>query len=194
MAIPLLLMAAHQESDGGAVKASTRNSNAPTKAVGRAIQEPSICKQWPSRPVSVALLLTGSFYSSRHQLNHTPKQIYNCDFPDCVRTFVRLDLCNRHRDRHNVKGSQLHRKDYMLGHGSPVAENPMPPHGSTSPEVMRPSIKSRTDQLQYQSSQEMNPNLHSPVANLSSRTYSGAGSSNGTENFAQTRCIRAFQQ
>jgi hypothetical protein len=43
---------------------------------------------------------------SRHQLNHTPKQIYKCDFPDCVRTFVRQDLCNRHRNRHRYQSPQ----------------------------------------------------------------------------------------
>jgi len=134
----------------------------------------------------------------RHQLNHTPKQIYNCDFPDCVRTFVRQDLCNRHRDRHTAKGSQLHRKDSMMGHAhasSPVTETgkPLSMHGSNSPEVMRPSlsgIKSRTSQLQYQSPQEMNSNPYSPVTNPSSGTYSGAGSSNGAESYAQSTAFK----
>lgn len=128
----------------------------------------------------------------RHQLNHTPKQIYNCDFPDCQRTFVRQDLCNRHRDRHTAKGSQLHRKDSMLnlGHTSPIVETgkPLSAHGSSSPEVMRPSlagIKSRPSQLQYQSPQEMNANSYSPVTNPSSGTYSGTGSSNGADTFQQ---------
>lgn len=129
----------------------------------------------------------------RHQLNHTPKQIYNCDFPDCARTFVRQDLCNRHRDRHTAKGSQLHRKDSMLGHAhaSPIAEShkPLSMHGSSSPEVMRPNLtggKSRTGQLQYQSPQEMNPSSYSPATNPSSGTYSGTASSNGGETFAQS--------
>ncbi|KAH6663487.1 fungal-specific transcription factor domain-containing protein [Halenospora varia] len=133
----------------------------------------------------------------RHQLNHTPKQIYNCDFPDCLRTFVRQDLCNRHRDRHTAKGSQLHRKDSMLGHAhaSPVTETgkPLSMHGSSSPEVMRPSlsgIKSRTNQLQYQSPQEMNPNSYSPITN-SSGTYSGAASTNGNEAFTQSAFKRS---
>jgi hypothetical protein len=151
---------------------------------------------FPSR-ASVSQRL-GSFYgtitdtlrSYRHQLNHTPKQIYSCDFPDCTRTFVRLDLCNRHRDRHNVKGSQLHRKDSMLGHGSPITEKSMPPHGSASPEVMRPNLKSRTSQLQYQSPQEINSNSYSPVTNPSSGTYSGAGSSSGTENFGHASAFK----
>ncbi|KAG9235792.1 fungal-specific transcription factor domain-containing protein [Amylocarpus encephaloides] len=121
----------------------------------------------------------------RHQLNHQPKQIYNCDFPDCGRTFVRQDLCNRHRDRHTAKGSQLHRKDSLLGHRSPVTENGklMSMHGSSSPEVMRPNmVKSRANQLQYQSPTEMTPNTYSPITN-SSGTYSGAVSTNGADNF-----------
>ncbi|PGH09228.1 hypothetical protein AJ80_07705 [Polytolypa hystricis UAMH7299] len=47
----------------------------------------------------------------RHQLNHTPKQIYRCDFPDCYRSFVRQDLCVRHRERHTTHGSQLQKRD-----------------------------------------------------------------------------------
>jgi hypothetical protein len=134
-------------------------------------------------PCSRISILTGPSY--RHQLNHQPKQIFNCDFPDCVRTFVRQDLCNRHRDRHTAKGSQLHRKDSMLGHNhSPITENGRPTsmHGSSSPEVMRPNmIKGRTGQLQYRSPTEMTPN-YSPITN-SSGTYSGAASTNGAENY-----------
>ncbi|EHK97383.1 hypothetical protein M7I_6894 [Glarea lozoyensis 74030] len=79
-----------------------------------------------------------------------------------------------HRDRHTAKGSQLHRKDSMLGHNhSPITENGRPTsmHGSSSPEVMRPNmIKGRTGQLQYRSPTEMTPN-YSPITN-SSGTYS----------------------
>lgn len=62
---------------------------------------------------------------------------------------------------------------------------PMSNHGSNSPEVIRPSfsgIKSRANQMQYQSPQE-NPSSYSPATNPSSGTYSGAASSNGAENF-----------
>ena len=40
-----------------------------------------------------------------------PKQIYKCDYPDCRREFVRLDLCTRHRERHGVRGVLLQRKE-----------------------------------------------------------------------------------
>ncbi|KAI1813397.1 fungal-specific transcription factor domain-containing protein [Poronia punctata] len=70
----------------------------------------------------------------RHQLNHAPKQIYKCNFPDCNREFVRLDLCNRHRDRHTAKGSALSRKDSLLSQNSPVdnVRSPYPTPASTT--------------------------------------------------------------
>lgn len=45
-----------------------------------------------------------------------PKQIYHCDFPDCHRSFVRQDLCARHKERHTARGSQLLRKDTFNMH------------------------------------------------------------------------------
>ncbi|KIN08271.1 hypothetical protein OIDMADRAFT_140709 [Oidiodendron maius Zn] len=132
----------------------------------------------------------------RHQLNHTPKQIYSCDFPDCQRTFVRQDLCNRHRDRHTAKGSQLHRKDSMLGHGSPVTETSksLSMHEPLSPDATRVNlsgISSRTAQTQlYQSPQELNSNPYSPVANTPASAYSGTASSSATDHFAQTNAYK----
>lgn len=89
----------------------------------------------------------------RHQLNHNPKQIYHCDFTDCRRSFVRQDLCARHKERHTARGSQLLRKDTFnmhnlnpivtaaLGGKNPVQpsqpitiknQKPMPSPGSTA--------------------------------------------------------------
>ncbi|QDS69782.1 hypothetical protein FKW77_010338 [Venturia effusa] len=56
----------------------------------------------------------------RHQLNHNPKQIYNCDFPDCHRSFVRQDLCARHKERHTARGSQLLRKENFMQNLNPI--------------------------------------------------------------------------
>lgn len=143
---------------------------------------------YTSSQITAHLLRTRSY---RHQLNHTPKQLYSCDFHDCVRTFVRHDLLNRHRDRHIAKGSQLHRKDAAmlgLGNHSPVAddEKSQSANGSASPEMMRPTVKSRKSQLQYESPQDMgNTSSYSPVTNPSPGTYSGAGSMNGAHNFSQ---------
>ncbi|KAF2035263.1 hypothetical protein EK21DRAFT_97005 [Setomelanomma holmii] len=86
----------------------------------------------------------------RHQLNHNPKQIYHCDFPDCHRSFVRQDLCARHKERHTARGSQLLRKDTFNMHnlnpivtaalggknappGKTGGVNSKPPHGLQSP-------------------------------------------------------------
>ncbi|KAI9848839.1 MAG: hypothetical protein M1837_006355 [Sclerophora amabilis] len=61
----------------------------------------------------------------RHQLNHNPKQIYRCDFPECRRSFVRQDLCARHKERHTARGSQLQRKDAFLNHtNQSLGQNP----------------------------------------------------------------------
>jgi hypothetical protein len=70
----------------------------------------------------------------RHQLNRkpfvrscsssdradNPKQIYHCDFPDCLRSFVRQDLCARHKERHTARGSQLLRRDNFSHHPNPI--------------------------------------------------------------------------
>lgn len=67
----------------------------------------------------------------RHQLNHTPKNIYHCDFPDCNRYFVRQDLCVRHRERHTTAGSQLHKRD-SFAHASQSHQNKPPANISPS--------------------------------------------------------------
>lgn len=37
---------------------------------------------------------------ARHQLNHSPKQVYHCEVEGCNHTFVRPDLFARHKSRH----------------------------------------------------------------------------------------------
>ncbi|KAH6864120.1 hypothetical protein CC77DRAFT_1006251 [Alternaria alternata] len=107
----------------------------------------------------------------RHQLNHNPKQIYHCDFPDCHRSFVRQDLCARHKERHTARGSQLLRKDTFNMHNlNPIVtaalggKNAPPskphgiktqgPHGMHSP----PSGASNAGP----GNQMSPPNFHSP--------------------------------
>lgn len=135
-------------------------------------------------------MLTSYLLSYRHQLNHTPKQIYNCDFDGCTRTFVRQDLCNRHRDRHTAKGSQLHRKDSMLSQGSPTSQVPQSQvqsiHGSTSPEMTRQSLngpKIRTTQIKYESPQDLHPSSYSPVMHPASGSHPSAGTNNGADTY-----------
>lgn len=104
-----------------------------------------------------------------------PKQIYHCDFPDCHRSFVRQDLCSRHKERHTARGSQLLRKDTFNMHNlNPIvtaalgAKNAPPakpmdmkrqtPHGLQSPASATPSALA---------GQMSPPNYHSPVSTIS---------------------------
>ncbi|KAL9634232.1 MAG: hypothetical protein Q9204_003083 [Flavoplaca sp. TL-2023a] len=77
----------------------------------------------------------------RHQLNHTPKKIYECDFPGCDRTFVRQDLCARHRERHTARGSHLQRKDPYLptSEGRSTIPSPITGHHEHFEPAFRPS-------------------------------------------------------
>ncbi|KAI4118660.1 MAG: hypothetical protein LQ345_001334 [Seirophora villosa] len=76
----------------------------------------------------------------RHQLNHTPKRIYECDFPGCERQFVRQDLCTRHRERHTARGSHLQRKDPYLqaNEGRPTLPSPTAGHHEPFDPAFRP--------------------------------------------------------
>jgi len=83
----------------------------------------------------------------------------------------------------------------MLGHHnvSPSMDGSksMSGNGSSSPEVMRPSLsgpKSRANQLHYQAPQEPNANSYSPLTNASSGTYSA--SSNGAEGYVQPSAFK----
>jgi len=69
--------------------------------VGRATREPSICKTRDDTQFCTRCINPPNSY--RHQLNHSPKMVYKCGIGDCQRTFVRLDLCNRHKERHTDK-------------------------------------------------------------------------------------------
>jgi hypothetical protein len=59
-------------------------------------------------------------YDANIQITDNPKQIYHCDFPDCHRSFVRQDLCARHKERHTARGSQLLRKDNFMHNINPI--------------------------------------------------------------------------
>jgi hypothetical protein len=136
-----------------------------------------------------------TFHSYRHQLNHTPKQIYKCDFADCQRTFVRQDLCNRHKERHTAKGSQLQRKDSMLNNVSPALDGnkPLSLHGSASPESIRPIMnRPRTSQVQYPSPPENIASPFSPATAQSSTTFTGSVSSSTPTDYSTYQQTNAF--
>lgn len=118
-------------------------------------------------------------------MNHTPKQIYKCDYPECTRTFVRLDLCNRHKDRHTAKGSSLNRRDTTMSMGSGVAP------GSASPETNRPgSAYSKTPgaggrptHLPYHSPNDVNGAPYTPITSTPPTGYPNGGPPNGADGY-----------
>ena len=76
----------------------------------------------------------------------SPKEIFQCDFPDCHRSFVRQDLCIRHRERHTTRGSQLQRRDYLTQPTDPTVSagrSQMSPTGDSqlSPEDSPPTAR-----------------------------------------------------
>lgn len=125
----------------------------------------------------------------RHQLNHNPKQIYHCDFPECHRSFVRQDLCARHKERHTARGSQLLRKDTFMHNINPIvtaamapktaaaklgkAQNsPTIPQGPSektfmvqSPASAGPSSATASSEV----SPPLDPTLHSPASDIATR-------------------------
>ncbi|KAF3767723.1 hypothetical protein M406DRAFT_61533 [Cryphonectria parasitica EP155] len=104
----------------------------------------------------------------RHQLNHNPKQIYKCDFPDCDRQFVRLDLCNRHKERHTAKGSTLSRRESTIGGqlspGNDGRHGFAAP-GSISPEANRPGSAYARPPLHHPQFQDVTGSPYTPITN-----------------------------
>ncbi|KAF2714237.1 hypothetical protein K504DRAFT_488443 [Pleomassaria siparia CBS 279.74] len=115
----------------------------------------------------------------RHQLNHNPKQIYYCDFPECHRSFVRQDLCARHKERHTARGSQLLRKDAFMHNLNPIVNAAMTPKNGSANKLgnMKNSpTMQQSPSLQYPASAVTKspttgthispPNLHSPASTI----------------------------
>lgn len=113
----------------------------------------------------------------RHQLNHAPKNIFYCGIGDCTRSFVRQDLCNRHKDRHTAKGSSLNRKDrdgFMPQPSSPFAtgvSSAFPVPSPTSPADRRRSIPYPNAVPQHVHYGSANPSFGQQTA-VSPSTYS----------------------
>ncbi|KAF2201084.1 hypothetical protein GQ43DRAFT_472131 [Delitschia confertaspora ATCC 74209] len=113
----------------------------------------------------------------RHQLNHNPKQIYHCDFPDCHRYFVRQDLCARHKERHTARGSQLLRKDTYMHNINPITAPAMAPKNGAptldkqaqqGPSERSFAIQSPASVVTASSAtvHDMSPPIHSPVTGI----------------------------
>ncbi|ORY65474.1 fungal-specific transcription factor domain-containing protein [Pseudomassariella vexata] len=126
----------------------------------------------------------------RHQLNHNPKNIYKCHL--CNRTFVRQDLCNRHKDRHTAKGSTLSRKDSISSHTMSNVDSPRAsysgtaPPGSTSPEANRSGAgysKYHNNHLQYQSPKDVNGSPYTPITATPPAGFPHSAPPNGIEGY-----------
>ncbi|EPE09138.1 zinc c2h2 type domain containing protein [Ophiostoma piceae UAMH 11346] len=64
----------------------------------------------------------------RHQLNHTPREVFSCDVDNCGQRFVRADLLARHKKRHSSSYIPRNRVQSFAEPGS----SPMP-GGSSAP-------------------------------------------------------------
>ncbi|KAL2147794.1 hypothetical protein VTI28DRAFT_5566 [Corynascus sepedonium] len=169
--------------DGGDDGAHSSNSEGPARKRRRSRKGLDKKFECPEKGCGKSYSRAEHLY--RHQLNHNPKQVYKCGIGDCQRTFVRLDLCNRHKDRHTAKGSALSRKDSMMSQASPVTDNrpPFPPTGSASPEVNRPGMaytKGRSLSIQYHSPKDAMGSPYTPMTNTPSTNYAN-GTSNGVD-------------
>ncbi|KAK7188380.1 hypothetical protein DPSP01_004697 [Paraphaeosphaeria sporulosa] len=121
----------------------------------------------------------------RHQLNHNPKQIYHCDFPDCHRSFVRQDLCARHKERHTARGSQLLRKDTFMQNLNPIVTAAMANKSETTklgPMKNSPTVSSGGQErygLQSPGSSVAGPTA---ATQMSPPSYHSPGSNVGRQN------------
>ncbi|KAK4217785.1 zinc finger protein klf1 [Rhypophila decipiens] len=155
----------HEDGDLDGNHANSSNSDGPARKRRRSRKGLDKKFECPEKGCGKSYSRAEHLY--RHQLNHNPKQVYKCGIGDCQRTFVRLDLCNRHKDRHTAKGSALNRKD-MMGQGSPIADHhpPFAPAGSASPEVNRPGTGyKRPLTMQYQSPKDGMGSPFTPITN-----------------------------
>ncbi|KAL2159789.1 hypothetical protein VTH06DRAFT_1922 [Thermothelomyces fergusii] len=171
------------EKDGGDEGQHSSNSDGPARKRRRSRKGLDKKFECPEQGCGKSYSRAEHLY--RHQLNHNPKQVYRCGIGDCQRTFVRLDLCNRHKERHTAKGSALSRKDSMMSQASPVADSrpSFPTTGSASPEVSRPGTaytKPRSLSLQYQSPKDAVGSPYAQIPNTPAATYAN-GTSNGVD-------------
>ncbi|GAB1318757.1 Zinc finger protein klf1 [Madurella fahalii] len=171
------------DGDAGGDNAHSSNSEGPARKRRRSRKGLDKKFECPEKGCGKSYSRAEHLY--RHQLNHNPKQVYKCGIGDCQRTFVRLDLCNRHKDRHTAKGSALNRKDSLMSQGSPITESrpPFVPAGSTSPEVNRPGTaynKGRPLTMQYHSPKDSIGSPYTPLAHTPPTGYSN-GTPNGVD-------------
>ncbi|KAJ4324010.1 hypothetical protein N0V94_001510 [Neodidymelliopsis sp. IMI 364377] len=86
----------------------------------------------------------------RHQLNHNPKQIYNCDFPDCHSQLLRKDTFNMHNLNPIVTAA--------LGAKTTPATKPLGPNGPAQLQSPPSAVSSVTPGAHMSP-----PNFHPPT-------------------------------
>ncbi|KAI1143175.1 fungal-specific transcription factor domain-containing protein [Hypoxylon sp. FL0543] len=167
-----------QAGDGDTKNGNSSNSDGPVRKRRRSRKGLDKKFECPTEGCGKSYSRAEHLY--RHQLNHSPKQIYRCDFQDCKRQFVRLDLCNRHKDRHTAKGSALNRKDSLISQSSPIdnVRAPYPTPSAVSPDSDRlgPSYtQGRGAHFEYQSPKDTIGTPYTPIANTPPAVFSHAG-------------------
>src|SRR5690606_36422801 len=69
----------------------------------------------------------------------SPKAIYRCDFPGCTKSFVRQDLCVRHRERHVTRNQNTaSRRESYAGNGNTPAPEAAQMGLISSPDIPSP--------------------------------------------------------
>ncbi|OTB03726.1 hypothetical protein M426DRAFT_59859 [Hypoxylon sp. CI-4A] len=174
-----------QAGDGDTKNGNSSNSDGPVRKRRRSRKGLDKKFECPTEGCGKSYSRAEHLY--RHQLNHSPKQIYRCDFQDCKRQFVRLDLCNRHKDRHTAKGSALNRKDSLISQSSPVdnVRAPYPTPSAVSPDSDRlgPSFtQGRGAHYDYQSPKDAIGTPYTPITNTPPGAYPH-GPPNGVDGY-----------
>ncbi|KAI6885245.1 hypothetical protein KC334_g15876, partial [Hortaea werneckii] len=87
----------------------------------------------------------------RHELNHSPKEVYRCDEVGCDNTFVRHDLYKRHKKKHEEATSPTQDVNVITTGSGPLqthAEHQI--HGSVAqPAPSPPTACFNTAQTSY---------------------------------------------
>ncbi|KAI2623505.1 fungal-specific transcription factor domain-containing protein [Hypomontagnella submonticulosa] len=175
-----------QAGDGDTKNGNSSNSDGPVRKRRRSRKGLDKKFECPTEGCGKSYSRAEHLY--RHQLNHSPKQIYRCDFQDCKRQFVRLDLCNRHKDRHTAKGSALNRKDSLISQTSPVdnVRAPYPTPSAVSPDSDRlgPSYtQGHGAHYEYQSPKDTIGTPYTPITNTPPTGFPHAGPPNGIDGY-----------
>lgn len=83
-------------------------------------------------------VFTRAEHRRRHELNHNPDATFQCRHPGCNKSFHRVDLLQRHQERHDLEGvdaSPAHRRHPSQSSAYADVPSSMPPSSMTSPQI-----------------------------------------------------------